>query len=79
MEVKPECYDLGDTLLPDVYLLPSKIWEIGADSITRSPTYSLGKEQSQQGFSLRFPRFIREREDKMPTVKIDEELLIDLN
>jgi DNA ligase-1 len=48
----------------DVWLYPSIIWEVAGDSITRSPSHSLGRYDGEQGLSLRFPRFIREREDK---------------
>jgi hypothetical protein len=56
---------------PDVWLLPNQVWEIGADAITKSPSYSLAKKNLfGQGLSLRFPRFIRTREDKSCKDKI---------
>ena len=70
---KPHCYNAPnvDRFRPDAWLLPNSVWEIGADSISKSPTYFLAKDQMKQnygefsnGLSLRFPRFIRTREDK---------------
>jgi DNA ligase-1 len=54
---KPKGYQVDKQLIPDVWLKPQIVIEIRADSISRSPLYSTG-------FSLRFPRFIRFREDK---------------
>ena len=61
LEFKPQSYLTHHTqrLQPDVWLLPNHVWEIGADSITKSPSYMLAG-----GLSLRFPRFIRTRPDK---------------
>ena len=71
MDEKPPFYQVGKTNKPDVWLLPNFTWEIAADQLTRSPTYQLSidsmKEefgQRAQGLSLRFPRFVRRRDDK---------------
>ncbi|PPR05814.1 hypothetical protein CVT26_010094 [Gymnopilus dilepis] len=53
--------------VPDVYFRPHEVWEIrGADSITESPVSvaAKGLAAPSRGLSLRFPRFIRVREDK---------------
>jgi DNA ligase-1 len=41
VESKPSCYVMHPSkrLQPDVWLLPNEVWEIGADCITRSPSY----------------------------------------
>ncbi|NMC35431.1 ATP-dependent DNA ligase [Candidatus Beckwithbacteria bacterium] len=54
---KPTDYVVDKTLIPDVWLKPQILVEIRADSISRSPLY---KTQ----LSLRFPRFIKFRDDK---------------
>ena len=46
-------------LIPDVWVSPGLIVEVTADSISKSTKHSLG-------LSLRFPRFIKIREDKGP-------------
>jgi DNA ligase-1 len=73
---KPSCYvtHLSERAQPAVWLLPNSVWEIGADSISKSPSYSLASRLMTQhygfssaGLSLRFPRFIKTREDKSLT------------
>lgn len=49
----------GKDLIPDVWAIPKLVVEVTADSISKSTKHSLG-------FSLRFPRFIKIREDKSP-------------
>ncbi|KAG2078893.1 ATP-dependent DNA ligase [Suillus decipiens] len=53
---------------PDVYFRPHKVWEIRGADITLSPVSlaALGLCSSSRGLSLRFPRFIKTREDKSP-------------
>lgn len=50
---------------PDVWIEPKYVWEVKAASLSLSPIYSAGSHE--QGISLRFPRFIRERQDKTAT------------
>ncbi|TFK68666.1 DNA ligase [Pluteus cervinus] len=51
---------------PDVYFKPSEVWEIRGADITLSPisVAARGNASSDRGLSIRFPRFIRAREDK---------------
>jgi len=53
-------------LKPEVYFKPQEVWEIRGADITLSPVSvaALGLVSSAKGLSLRFPRFIRQREDK---------------
>ncbi len=64
---KPFSYNTD--LEPDVYVLPKLVIEVLADEITNSPLY-----KGKKGYSLRFPRFISLREDKLPedTTTIEE-------
>jgi len=54
---KPKEYEAQKDLIPDVWAVPSLVIEVTADSISKSTKHSLG-------LSLRFPRFLRIREDK---------------
>lgn len=51
-------------LKPDVFLYPKLIFEISFDSYSKSQIYELGKREFGTGVSLRFPYFVRERNDK---------------
>ncbi|KAK4160871.1 DNA ligase [Cladorrhinum sp. PSN259] len=56
-------YDGGN---PDVWFEPKEVWEVAFADITVSPTYTaaIGLAREDKGLSLRFPRFLRTREDK---------------
>jgi DNA ligase-1 len=56
---KPKEYEAQKDLIPDVWAIPKLVVEVTADSISKSTKHSLG-------LSLRFPRFIKIREDKSP-------------
>lgn len=55
----PKEYEAQKDLIPDVWAIPKLVVEVTADSISQSTKHSLG-------LSLRFPRFLKIREDKGP-------------
>lgn len=54
------------SLWPDVWWKPSEVWEIRGADVTVSPNYTaaIGLVSEERGLSIRFPRFIKRREDK---------------
>lgn len=54
---KPKNYHVDEHIYPDVWCLPEMVVEIAADELTQSPLHTAG-------VALRFPRFIRIRDDK---------------
>ena len=56
---------------PDVWFEPRFVWEVKTADLTLSPRYraaasEFGGDGTHKGVSLRFPRFIRVRDDKKP-------------
>lgn len=54
---------------PDIWFLPSEVWEIKGADFTLSPVYPAAQGLvSERGISVRFPRFIKLRgpADKSP-------------
>lgn len=51
---------------PNVWFEPQEVWEMAFADITLSPTYTaaIGLVAEDRGLSLRFPRFLRVRDDK---------------
>lgn len=56
-------YNAGN---PDVWFEPQEVWEMAFADITLSPVYTaaIGLVNEDRGLSLRFPRFLKKREDK---------------
>ncbi|GAA5982650.1 hypothetical protein JCM10908_006733 [Rhodotorula pacifica] len=71
---KKAYYDVGTAKGPDVYFEPRVVWEVLAADLSLSPIYSAAKGLcGDRGISLRFPRFIRIRDDKDPESSTEPE------
>lgn len=57
-------YDTGSASQPDVWFEPTTVWEVLTADLSLSPVYKAGIDTLGKGVSLRFPRFLRVRDDK---------------
>ncbi|CAG9471826.1 unnamed protein product [Plasmodium vivax] len=63
---KKSYYEVSDKLNPDVWFDAHYVWEVKAADLSLSPvhTAAIGVYSDDKGIGLRFPRFLRLREDK---------------
>jgi DNA ligase-1 len=78
---KPKSYyRIDDTLKPDVWFEAIQVWEIKCADLSLSPvhTAAIGVLESNKGISLRFPRYLRIRDDKKPEEATSASQIVDM-
>merc|ERR1711953_293746 len=73
-------YNVTDALRPDVWLEACQVWEIKAADLSISPvhTSAMGQKADGKGIGLRFPRFLRIRDDKPPEESTGADQIVDM-
>jgi len=75
----PKEYDFITKVKPSYWIPPKQVFEIEFDSFSISPMYKIGSDKIMGGgISLRFPRFVKFRDDKRPDQSTSVEQLISL-
>merc|ERR1719463_941623 len=78
---KPDVsFNVTDKMRPDVWLEACQVWEIRAADLSISPvhTAAIGTKADSKGIGLRFPRFIRIRDDKSPEDSTGPDQIVDM-
>lgn len=71
-------YVFDPSAQPDVWFEPTLLFEVLAADLSQSPIYKAGSSHYDKGISLRFPRFLRTREDKPVEEATSSEQVVDL-
>jgi DNA ligase-1 len=73
-------YNVTDKVQPDVWLEACQVWEIRAADLSISPVHTgaMGIKADGKGIGLRFPRFLRIREDKSPEESTGPDQIVEM-
>ncbi|AET42488.1 DNA ligase [Emiliania huxleyi virus 202] len=82
VDQKPNDYCVAETpsLKPDVWFIPTQVWEVLSADLSISPVHMAGHGivDPSKGIALRFPRFIRVRKDKNITDATTNTMIVDM-
>ncbi len=76
-------HSAGNAHQPDVWFEPKFVWEVKTADLTLSPRYKAGCKEGlegggDKGISLRFPRFIKVRDDKKPDMATGSRQVVEM-
>lgn len=73
-------FNYTDKVKPDLWLEPCQVWEIRAADLSISPVHTgaFGVKADCKGIGLRFPRFLRIRNDKTPEEATGPDQLVEM-
>lgn len=71
-------YIFDPSALPDVWFEPTLLFEVLTADLSLSPIYKAGASYYDKGVSLRFPRFLRTRDDKSVEDATSSQQIIEL-
>lgn len=57
-------YNYDSSAMPDIWVEPTTLFEVLTADLSLSPVYKAAHQEYGKGISLRFPRFLRIRDDK---------------
>ncbi|PFH31808.1 putative DNA ligase 1 [Besnoitia besnoiti] len=77
---KKPYYDVTSKMEADVWFEACQVWECRAADLSISPVHTagMGEAASDKGIGLRFPRFLRVRDDKNPEQATTSTQIIDM-
>ena len=77
---RPANYNVGDPLEPDDWFQASVVWELQAADLSKSSVHKggYGRLEAGRGIGLRFPRYLRDREDKKAEGATNSEQIADM-
>ncbi|KAJ1422633.1 hypothetical protein B484DRAFT_398989 [Ochromonadaceae sp. CCMP2298] len=77
---RPVNYNVADVLYPDEWFDTAKVWELQAADLSKSSVHSggQGRLEGGRGIGLRFPRYLKDRDDKKPEMATTAEQIVDM-
>lgn len=78
LTAKPFSYLVNDRMTPDVWLPAEQVWECRAADLSISPVHTagMGRRAEGRGIGLRFPRYLKIRQDKNTEQATDSQVIL---